>query len=40
MSAQPLPPCSPFAGEAPGILFGLSIPLAAAFELAGTHIGD
>lgn len=34
-----LPPLSPFAGEAPGILFGLSIPLAAAFELAGTHIG-
>lgn len=39
MSALQLPPCSPFAGEAPGILFGLSIPLAAVFQLAGTHIG-
>jgi uncharacterized protein (TIGR00369 family) len=35
-----LPPPSPFAGEVPGQLFGISIPLAAAFNLAGTHIGN
>lgn len=34
------PPSSPFAGEAPGTLFGLSMPLAAAFHLTGTHIGN
>ncbi|MDR2296913.1 MAG: PaaI family thioesterase [Comamonas sp.] len=41
MSELPLlPPPSPFAGEAPGQLFGVPIPLAAAFKLAGTHIGN
>ncbi|MEG0201673.1 MAG: phenylacetic acid degradation protein, partial [Comamonas sp.] len=44
MSELPLPPLSPplspFSGEAPGTLFGLSMPLAAAFQLTGTHIGN
>lgn len=35
-----LPPISPFAGEPPGQLFGIGIPLAGAFHLAGTHIGN
>ncbi len=33
-------PANPFEGEAPGILFGLPMPMARAMKLSGERIGD
>lgn len=38
-TTAPLPPISPFAGEPPGMLFGVPIPMSRAMGIVGERVG-